>query len=73
MKEFLLSKGFTLTSQCSCGGTFRQTFRQNIGIKTYEVILMPNRGRFELRYNYKVIAKGANDELEQKLKENEVI
>lgn len=73
MKEFLTAKGFTLASQCSCGGTFRQTFKKSINFKTYEVILMPNRVRFELRLDYKVIDKGTYEELKAKLNGYEII
>jgi len=73
MKEFLTEKGFTLVSQCSCGGTFRQTFKKNINFKSFTVILMPRRSRFEFRSDYKVAARGTYDDLEETLKEHEVI
>ncbi len=73
MRELIESKGFKLKSSCSCGGTFRQTFKSNnarhIGI---EIILFPSRKRFEIRKHYKRIARGKDVEFENTLKEYEL-
>ncbi len=71
MRELIESKGFKLKSSCSCGGTFRQTFKSNSAKYTgVEIILFPNRKGFEIRKHYKRIVKGKDVELEKILKEN---
>lgn len=73
MRDFIEKNGFLLVSQCSCGGTFRQTFKKSVNLKVYEVVLMPNKSRFELRLNFKTVGKGNADELERVMSELEFI
>ena len=63
MKEILEKNGFKLYSACSCGGTFRQTYKKNGS--EFEVTIRPNQGKFEIRKEFKIIASGKSDIFEQ--------
>lgn len=71
MRELIEHIGFILKSSCSCGGTYRQTFKKNGS--DFEIIIVPNRKRFEIRKFYKVVSSGKEEDFEQKLKENGII
>lgn len=73
MQQILESNGFKLLRQCSCGGTHNMTFGKTVNLKNYEVVIRPSRKTWVLNANNTRIDSGKEEDLTQKLTENEVI
>lgn len=72
IEDLLQQKHFVLHSSCSCGGTYRKTYKSNQVGNNIEVILMPNRERFNLRKDYKTLENGTYDELKAVFEKHEI-
>ena len=73
MKELLISLGFKLKSSCSCSGTYNETYKKQTTKGMISVIIKPSRLTWQLRIENVYQTKGNSQELEQKLKDYELI
>lgn len=71
MKETLLNRNWYKYSQCSCGGTLRETWKSN-RFPNWDVEVMPTKNTFILKRNNISKGSGKAESLEQKLKDNEI-
>lgn len=68
MKETLQKYGFTMKSCCSCGGTYKETWKKQTPKGMFNVSSMPKKGIFNIKLNDVTIVKNTKaDELEAKL------
>ena len=72
MKELLLSNSFKLVSNCSCGGTYRETYAKNRSA-SIQIEIMPIKKTFRLIINGKREKVLSETLFEQTMKEYELI
>lgn len=58
MKKLIEALGFTLVSQCSCGGTFTQNFTNKSRFEGIKIVLKPEFKKFEIIKHGRSLAKG---------------
>jgi len=73
MKEYLISIGYKMYSNCSCSGMYSEKYKKTVtrGISIVEI--RPIKNWWSLKINGVFQVKGNSDNLQSKLTEYEVI